>query len=146
MVDLCSKQKRSQIMAAIRSRGNKGTELKFASILRAAGLIGWRRHQNLPGRPDFIFRRARIAVFIDGCFWHCCPKHMTLPKTNVLFWKEKLKANKERDKIVVAALRRAGWHVMRIWEHDLAHCDKWISRIEILLKSVSTSKKQICDT
>ena len=60
-------------MAAIRSRGNKDTELKLASILRASGITGWRRHQPLPGHPDFIFRHARLAVFVDGCFWHGCP-------------------------------------------------------------------------
>ena len=61
MPDVFTKKKRSQVMAAIRSRGNKATELKLAAILRAAGINGWRRHQSLPGRPDFIFRRHRLA-------------------------------------------------------------------------------------
>ena len=68
MPDVFTKKKCSQIMAAIRSRGNKATELKLATILRTARITGWRRHQPLPGRPDFVFRRQRLAVFVDGCF------------------------------------------------------------------------------
>jgi len=68
MADVFSKRKRSQVMAAIRSKGNKDTELKLASILRAHGIKGWRRHQPLVGKPDFIFLKQRLAVFVDGCF------------------------------------------------------------------------------
>jgi hypothetical protein len=68
MPDVFTKKKCSQIMAAIRSRGNKATELKLATILRTARITGWRRHQPLPGRHDFVFRRQRLAVFVDGCF------------------------------------------------------------------------------
>ena len=74
MTDVFSKKKRSQVMAAIRSKGNKTTELRLASILRAHGISGWRRHQPLFGKPDFVFRRERLAVFVDGCFWHGCPQ------------------------------------------------------------------------
>ena len=72
-------------------------------------------------RPDFVFRQARLAVFVDGCFWHGCPKHATKPKNNRAFWHRKLAANKDRDRLVIQTLRRAGWRVLRIWEHDLAH-------------------------
>ena len=70
MTDVFSKKQRSQVMAAIRSKGNKTTELRLASILRAHGIKGWRRDQPLFGKPDFVFRRERLAVFVDGCFWH----------------------------------------------------------------------------
>ena len=69
---------------------------------------------------DFVFRRERVAVFVDGCFWHGCPKHGTMPAGNRAFWKAKLARNAERDTLVTRALRKAGWTVLRIWEHDLA--------------------------
>jgi DNA mismatch endonuclease Vsr len=70
-------------------------------------------------RPDFVFRAARLALFVDGCFWHACPKHSNLPVNNRAFWRKKLNANQKRDKLVNHALRRARWRVLRIWEHDL---------------------------
>lgn len=79
VADVFTKKKRSQIMAAVRSTGNRTTELRLASILRANGITGWRRHQPLPGKPDFVFRRERLAVFADGCFWHGCPRHLRMP-------------------------------------------------------------------
>jgi DNA mismatch endonuclease, patch repair protein len=107
-------------MSAIRSRGNKDTELKLASILRVARIRGWRRHQPLPGRPDFVFRTARVAIFVDGCFWHGCPKHGRYPSSNECYWLPKLRRNKARDAAVSRELVRAGWTVIRLWEHDLA--------------------------
>ena len=106
-------------MSTIRSRGNKDTELVLARLLRRYGITGWRRHQELVGKPDFIFRKARLAVFVDGCFWHACPKHSTVPAGNRAFWKRKLAANHSRDRLVNRTLRKNGWRVIRIWEHDL---------------------------
>jgi DNA mismatch endonuclease (patch repair protein) len=120
MPDVFNKAKRSKVMAAIRSRGNKDTELKLASILRAACITGWRRHQPLPGKPDFVFARDRLALFVDGCFWHGCPKHGRQPRTNKAYWSQKLARNKARDRSVSRALRQSGWTVIRIWEHRLA--------------------------
>jgi len=114
-----SKKKRSQVMAAIRSKGNKTTEQKLASILRAHGIKGWRRHQPLPGKPDFLFRRERLAVFVDGCFWHSCPKHGHRPASNANYWLRKLLRNRERDRHASQALRSRGWRVLRVWEHAL---------------------------
>jgi DNA mismatch endonuclease Vsr len=73
MPDIFTKQKRSRVMSQIRSWGNKETELKLISILRAYGITGWRRHQPLPGRPDFMFRRERLVIFVDGCCWPRAP-------------------------------------------------------------------------
>jgi DNA mismatch endonuclease (patch repair protein) len=120
MPDVFNKAKRSQVMAAIRSDGNKDTELKLASILRAARITGWRRHQSLPGKPDFVFRRNRLAVFVDGCFWHGCPKHGRQPGTNITYWAQKLSRNKARDRSVSRMLRQTGWTVIRLWEHNLS--------------------------
>ena len=92
------------------------------ALFREYGITGWRRHQPVFGKPDFIFRKQRLAVFIDGCFWHGCPKpkHSPLPKTNAEFWLKKLTRNKERDATVTATLQAKGWRVARIWECDLA--------------------------
>ena len=92
----------------------------MVALLRAHGLRGWRRGVRLEGKPDFVFRRERVALFVDGCFWHCCPKHGTMPVGNRAFWKAKLARNTERDRRVTRSLRKAGWKVLRIWEHELA--------------------------
>jgi len=120
MPDNFTKAKRSAVMALIRSSGNKDTELRMIALFRAHGIAGWRRNARVFGRPDFVFPRLRVAVFVDGCFWHACPKHGTMPAGNRAFWKAKLARNSERDRTVTGALRTAGWTVLRIWEHDLA--------------------------
>ena len=119
MADIWSKRKRSEVMSLIRSHGNKATELRLISIMRAAGITGWRRKQKLAGRPDFVFRKQRMAIFVDGCFWHGCPRHGSKPDSNRAFWRNKFAINKARDKRITRELRRQGWHVMRVWEHSL---------------------------
>ena len=133
MADVFTKAKRSQVMAAIRSRGNQDTELRFAALLRAAGITGWRRHLALPGRPDFAFRRARVAVFVDGCFWHGCPWHCRRPKTRADFWNRKIDRNRERDRAVRRLLRRRGWRVLAVWEHSLSDPVRVLGRLQALL-------------
>lgn len=120
MADVFTKAKRSEVMSRIRGRGNKETELALAALMRRHGIKGWRRHQPVFGKPDFVFRRHRLAVFVDGCFWHGCPLHATKPATNRAFWRKKLARNKARDRLVTRTLRCAGWRVLRIWEHELA--------------------------
>ncbi len=119
MPDVFSKKRRSQVMAAIRSRGNKETEIKLAAILRTHGIKGWRRHQQMPGHPDFVFPRERLAVFVDGCFWHGCPEHGHLPQTNQDYWRPKMARNAARDRCTNRLLRKAGWRVLRLWAHSL---------------------------
>ncbi|MFA6564123.1 MAG: very short patch repair endonuclease [Verrucomicrobiia bacterium] len=106
-------------MAAIRSHGNKDTELKLAAIFRAHRITGWRRQQSLPGKPDFVFRKQRLAVFVDGCFWHGCHWHCRMPQAHRPYWTRKIARNKKRDKTVTQLLRQAGWSVLRFWEHSL---------------------------
>jgi len=120
MSDVYSKAKRSEVMSRIRSHGNRATELALAKILRRHRLTGWRRRQPVFGKPDFIFPRLRLALFVDGCFWHGCPRHGTRPKNNRAFWRKKFDRNRTRDRLVSRTLRRAGWRVLRIWEHELA--------------------------
>lgn len=111
---------RSQLMGRIRSRGNKKTEIRLISVFRANNIIGWRRNNTLFGKPDFVFRKQKLALFVDGCFWHGCPKHGHFPATNKAFWRKKILRNIERDREVLRFLRKAGWRVVRVWEHDLA--------------------------
>jgi DNA mismatch endonuclease (patch repair protein) len=124
MVDVFTKAKRSQVMSQIRAVGNKATELALIKLFRSHGFTGWRRHRRVFGKPDFIFSKERVAVFVDGCFWHCCPKHGTKPKTNPAFWELKLSTNKERDRRVNRVLRKNGWIVVRIWQHELCARNK----------------------
>lgn len=91
----------------------------MVTILRANAISGWRRHPPLPGRPDFVFRAQRVALFIDGCFWHGCPKCYRAPKDRAAYWSRKVDGNRKRDRHASAQLRASGWRVMRIWEHDL---------------------------
>jgi len=116
-------------MAAIRSRGNKETELKLAVILRSAHITGWRRHEPLHGRPDFAFRRARLLIFVDGCFWHGCPRHCRLPEDNREYWQCKISRNRVRDRATTKALKISGWRVLRFWGHALRHREAVLRRI-----------------
>ena len=123
-------------MSKIRGRGNKGTELALMKLFRRHHIAGWRRHQKVFGKPDFLFRNARLAVFVDGCFWHGCPKHYKIPAGNRVFWKMKFDANKARDRRVSRELRKLGWRVVRIWEHDLAkRSEVCVRRIQAVLNS-----------
>ena len=120
MPDVFTKSQRSEVMSRIRGRGNKETEVALAKLFRSNQIWGWRRHQSLFGKPDFTFRKHHIVVFVDGCFWHGCPKHSNMPVKNRPFWKKKLSGNILRDRLVNRTLRRQGWRVLRIWEHDLS--------------------------
>lgn len=120
MPDVFTKAKRSEVMSQIRGRGNRDTELALAKLLRRHRIKGWRRHLSVFGKPDFVFQKEHVALFVDGCFWHACPKHSNLPVNNRVFWEKKLTNNVMRDKEVNRKLRRDGWRVVRIWEHDLA--------------------------
>lgn len=120
-------------MRSIRGQGNASTELRFISILRAEKITGWRRRQALPGKPDFVFRSSRTAVFIDGCFWHCCPRCFEPPKQNMSYWGPKLKRNQARDKEVNKKLSDANWRVIRFWEHQLNQPESVLRRLRRVL-------------
>jgi len=139
MADVFSRTKRSDIMSRIRGRENKATELALATLLRRGAVKGWRRHLPVEGTPDFAFPQDHVAIFVDGCFWHRCPKHSTLPTTNRAFWRHKLDANRTRDQKVNRQLRKHGWRVLRIWEHELrAGPDKVIDKIKAELRRMET--------
>lgn len=125
---------RSRIMRSIKGRGNASTEKRFLAILRANGIKGWRRHWPVAGTPDFAFPRERLALFVDGCFWHCCPTCYKAPRNNEAYWANKAIANGRRDRRVDRELRVRGWSVIRIWEHSLKCPARVLSRIERALR------------
>lgn len=133
MADTLSKEKRSALMAKVRSKGNRSTELKALSVLETSGIEGWVQHPpDIPGHPDFYFPEERVAVFVDGCFWHACPRCGRIPKTRVEFWSTKIAGNRRRDRSLTRALRKSGYHVMRVWEHGLRE-DRWVRRLARML-------------
>jgi DNA mismatch endonuclease (patch repair protein) len=134
-MDCFGKEKRSQVMAAVRSHGNKNTELKLVSILRTHEITGWRRQQDLPGKPDFLFRRERLVLFVDGCFWHGCKTHLRMPIANREYWQNKIARNVVRDRANTRMLRKSGWRVLRIWEHSLKNPTLVAKRIKAGLES-----------
>jgi DNA mismatch endonuclease (patch repair protein) len=136
-MDVFSKTKRSQVMAAIRHRGNRSTERTFAALLRRFRVSGWTLHSSdVAGKPDFYFSKRRIAVFVDGCFWHGCPRCFQAPRQNRSFWTAKIERNRKRDRKVTRALRREGIKVIRLWEHDL---ERRTSRIRRALEVLETT-------
>ncbi|MGH7641716.1 MAG: very short patch repair endonuclease [Candidatus Dormibacteria bacterium] len=115
-------------MARVKSR-DTGLELRLRRALWAAGLR-YRIRPKLPGTPDLSFPRARLAIFVDGCFWHGCPDHYRRPATNVAFWAAKLDRNVTADRAADAALGELGWGVIRVWEHDvLTAVDGVVTRV-----------------
>jgi DNA mismatch endonuclease (patch repair protein) len=105
-------------MSRIRAK-NTGPEVKLRKFLSAAGIRGYRIHYNLPGKPDVVFTKKKIAIFIDGCFWHKCPVCFQEPETRKEFWMKKIQSNVDRDKKVNELLKDLGWKVIRIWEHEI---------------------------
>jgi DNA mismatch endonuclease (patch repair protein) len=93
-------------------------ELKLRKACWALGMR-YRLNVKLPGRPDFVLPRHKIAVFVDGCFWHGCPDHYQAPATRADFWLKKLEGNRRRDSMVAEQLSEAGWRVVRVWEHTV---------------------------
>lgn len=130
-MDRVDKKTRSRIMAAVRSRGNKSTERMLRAMMIRGGLKGWKVcASEIEGRPDFAFAAERVAIFVDGCHWHGCPKCYRAPASNAAYWSTKVSRNRSRDKIVSSKLRRSGWRVLRFWEHELrASSKRIISRI-----------------
>lgn len=128
MVDVFTKEKRSEIMSRVKGKGNEATEQKLINLFRVHSIIGWRRNYPLFGRPDFVFPKKRIVVFVDGEFWHGHPTRGQIPKTNTEFWVKKIAKNKKRDRLVNRTLRDKGWVVVRIWQHELKGT-KWLRKI-----------------
>jgi DNA mismatch endonuclease (patch repair protein) len=141
MSDIWSQSKRSQVMSKIRGSDTRPEILLRKALFR----LGYRFRANssaLPGRPDIVFVKRRIAVFVQGCFWHGCPIHYSAPEQNAEFWKRKLQMNRSRDERSFRALRASGWKVVLVWEHDVEkRLGPSVSRIARVLGSPSTPKR-----
>ena len=118
MADVLTKSQRSYCMSRIRSR-DTGLEMLFEKYMKSGRLKGFRKGHSSAGKPDFIFPRSKVALFLDGCFWHGCPRCYREPKTNKKFWRNKIIGNKKRDKISNSLLRQGGWRIKRFWGHQV---------------------------
>ena len=132
-MDTFTRSKRSWIMAQVKSKGNKSTEQLLISVFRSNKITGWRRQYQLFGSPDIVFPKQRVAIFVDGLFWHGHPTKCRLPKTNKRYWISKIQRNKSRDRYVSRMLREKGWSVLRIWE-DAVLKSRTLRRIREALK------------
>jgi DNA mismatch endonuclease, patch repair protein len=133
-MDRVNKETRSQVMSTVRSK-NTRLEEKLIAILESAEVRGFTRYAvGLPGTPDVAFMEQRVAVFLDSCFWHGCPKHLRRPSSNTEYWQSKIDKNIRRDRRQRAALRRSGWSAIRVWEHDLPNPPKVIGKIRRALE------------
>jgi DNA mismatch endonuclease (patch repair protein) len=122
-------------MRAVTAKGNATTEARLRLMLVRAGIRGWKLHtSSLIGKPDFYFPQQRLVLFVDGCFWHSCPRCGHLPRRNRAYWSEKLRRNKERDLLYTRMLRSQGYKVLRLWECQLKKSpQKQLHRIASLL-------------
>ena len=116
MADVFDKNKRSDIMRRVKSNKNKSTELRLISVFQQYHIVGWRRNYPVIGHPDFVFLEQKIAVFVDGCFWHGHDCRNTRPADNQEYWQKKRERNMRRDRETTALFESRGWRVIRIWE------------------------------
>jgi len=125
----------SRNLSAVRGRNNRTTEVCLRLALVRAGIKGWKlQPTGLPGNPDFVFWDQRVAIFVDGCFWHGCPNCGHIPKTNSAFWQAKIRRNIERDQKNSQNLAKMDFKVIRIWEHELkTSVSDCVARVTTLL-------------
>ncbi|MGH7953217.1 MAG: very short patch repair endonuclease [Limisphaerales bacterium] len=128
-MDVFSRRERSRIMSRIRSQGNAGTELRLIKLFQSNKIVGWRRNQKLFGKPDFVFPKKRLVVFVDGCFWHGCPRCYRRPRSNLKYWDTKIFRNRKRDRKVKSVLKKLGWRVVRIWAHELKTPNRCVQKL-----------------
>ncbi|WP_372743554.1 very short patch repair endonuclease [Nisaea acidiphila] len=137
-MDTLSQPQRSRLMSRVRSKNTK-PELMLRNALWKRG-HRYRLGKMLPGKPDVSFGRGRVAIFVDGCFWHGCPEHGSIPKTNTTFWISKIARNMERDRHVNFLLENMGWHVIRVWEHEIEHS---LTSVVTLIETTLTHRREI---
>jgi DNA mismatch endonuclease (patch repair protein) len=124
MTDNLTPEDRQRTMRAVKGKGTK-LERQLFSMLAGMRLSGWRKNaSDVAGKPDVVFDNPRVAIFVDGCFWHGCPLcQRKLPQTNQEYWKQKINRNVERAELYNTRLATAGWIVIRIWEHEIKERD-----------------------
>lgn len=127
MADKITREQRTQNMKAIKSQSNLENSVSKAIWNKG---FRFRKNSKLFGKPDIAIKKYKVVIFIDSCFWHVCPEHGNIPKSNQDYWLKKLARNQERDKEVNDYYRQSGWHILRIWEHELKkNFDKTIEKI-----------------
>ncbi len=119
MPDIYSPEKRSEIMSRVRSKENKSTELKLIAFFKENHIVGWSRNYKVIGRPDFVFKKNKIAIFVDGCFWHGHDCRNTRPDSHQDYWTAKRNRNMARDAAITLLFEQRNWKVIRIWECEL---------------------------
>ncbi|MBS6798439.1 MAG: DNA mismatch endonuclease Vsr [Firmicutes bacterium] len=141
MADVFDNNKRSDIMSKVRSKNNKSTEIKLIKIFKENGITGWKRSYPVKGHPDFVFLDKKIAIFVDGCFWHGHDCRNTRPSDNAEYWAKKRERNMKHDKEVTALFEQRGWTVVRIWECELKKKNR-----TILNEKLSCLNTILCST
>lgn len=133
-LDPLDEMARSSHMSKIKNKGNKSTEIFVENALNDAQINGWIKHpKEITGKPDFFFPDQKLVLFVDGCFWHGCPVcDRRVPSNRAEFWRQKIDQNRRRDNRQHRQLRRQGYHVMRIWEHQLKKMT-WLKRLRSML-------------
>lgn len=127
-------------MRAVKKQGT-GLEKRFVQILLSNDFTGFEEQSaDLPGTPDFTFRNSKLVVFVDSCFWHGCSSHHRKPKSNRAYWEPKIKTNVARDKRTDLLLRKLGWSVLRIWEHEINDPAALARRLNALRKRLARAK------
>lgn len=144
-MDTVTQATRSSIMRSVRSRGNRSTELRLRASLAGAGISQWAMNvKSLAGSPDFAFSMKRLALFVDGCFWHGCPTCYRRPASSQDYWDSKVRRNMERDERNNSDLRAQEWTVLRIWEHELTDLES--VRANIVTALGGTSHESTAET
>ena len=140
MADVLTKQQRSYCMSKVKGK-NTRLEVLVRKLMWQRG-FRYKIGHGLIGKPDMVFPSCNVAVFIDGCFWHSCPKHYQIPQTNRKFWRTKIAKNKKRDNKINIQLKKEGWKIIRIWEHDIKKDpEKTVNKIiKILLGKMNHGK------
>ena len=121
-------------MSQIKSKNAK-PEIIIKKLIWKKG-YKYRIGHGLIGKPDMVFSFCRVVVFIDGCFWHSCPEHCRIPLSNVAYWKQKISSNKKRDRRINSQLKKEGWRVIRVWEHDVKN--NLTKAVECILKGIQS--------
>ena len=148
MLKFKTTKQRSGNMRAIRATSNATTEWRFRSLMIRNAVTGWKlREPSVLGIPDFFFANQRLAIFIDGCFWHGCPRCGHIPKANRPYWIKKLSRNKTRDVQIRRSLKSSGIRVLQIWECELrARPQSCLKRLLHLLRSKTSPQEGTSNT
>lgn len=139
-MDNLTKEQRLKNMRAIQSSGTK-IEILVCKALWRNGVRYRKNVKNLPGKPDVAIKKYKIAIFLDSCFWHKCPIHFKQPKSNQDYWDKKIQRNVEHDKKINEYYSANGWHILRIWEHQLKRKEEQAQTINEIIDFVNSVKK-----